>query len=91
MKQYPFPQNRGTIAAFGLLLFGLLLLARDTIISSVIVGFYQSQFLMLALMGLMGAAFLLTAFLDVPVLAVIFGCAVFGLITSVIAERRNKA
>ena len=38
----------------------------------------------------MGAAFLLTAFLDVPVLAVIIGCAVFGLITSVIAERRNK-
>ncbi len=39
----------------------------------------------------MAAAFLLTAFLDVPVLAVIIGCAVFGLITSLIAERRNKA
>ena len=38
----------------------------------------------------MAAAFLLTAFLDVPVLAVIIGCAVFGLITSLIAERRNK-
>lgn len=38
----------------------------------------------------MGAAFVLTAFLDVPVLAVIIGCAVFGLITSLIAERRNK-
>ncbi len=38
----------------------------------------------------MGAAFLLTAFLDVPVLAVIIGCAVFGLITSFIAERRNN-
>ena len=38
----------------------------------------------------MAAAFLLTAFFDVPVLAVIIGCAVFGLVTSVIAERRNK-
>ena len=37
------------------------------------------------------AAFLLTAFLDVPVLAVIIGCAVFGLVTSLMAERRNKA
>ena len=59
MKQYPFPKNRWTGAAFGLFLFVLLLLARDTIITSVIVGFYKSQFLMLALMGLLGAAFLI--------------------------------
>ena len=38
----------------------------------------------------MGGAFLLTAILDVPVLAVIIGCAVFGLVTSLITERRNK-
>ena len=38
----------------------------------------------------MGAAFVLTAFLKVPVLAVILGCAVVGLVTSFIAERRNK-
>ena len=59
MKQYPFPKNRWTGAAFGLFLFVLLLLARDTIITSVIVGFYKSQFLMLALMGLLGLAFLI--------------------------------
>lgn len=38
----------------------------------------------------MGASFVLTAILNIPVLAVIIGCAVFGLITSLIAERRNK-
>ena len=59
MKQYPFPKNRWTAAAFGLFLFALLLLARDTIFTSVIVGFYKSQFLMLALMGLLGLAFLI--------------------------------
>ena len=58
MKQYPFPKNRWTAATFGVFLFALLLLARDTIITSVIVGFYKSQFLMLALMGLLGLAFL---------------------------------
>lgn len=38
----------------------------------------------------MAAAFVLTAFLDVDVLLVIIGCAVFGLITSLIAARRDK-
>ena len=59
MRQYPFPKSRWTVAAFGLFLFALLLLARDTIFTSVIVGFYKSQFLMLALMGLLGLAFLI--------------------------------
>ena len=58
MKQYPFPKNRMTGAAFGLFLLAMLLLARDTIISSVVVGFYKSQFLMLALVGLLGVVFL---------------------------------
>ena len=39
---------------------------------------------------LMAAAFVLTAIVDVPVLAVIIGCAVFGLITSTVAARRAK-
>ncbi len=39
----------------------------------------------------MAAAFMLTAFLNVNVLIVIIFCAVFGLITSTIATRRNKA
>lgn len=58
MKQYPFPKNRLTGAAFGLYLFAMLLLARDTLITSVKLGFYRSQFLMLALMGLLGVVFL---------------------------------
>lgn len=36
------------------------------------------------------ASFALTAFLDVPVLAVIIGCAVFGLLTSFYAKRRAE-
>ena len=36
----------------------------------------------------MAAAFLLTAFLKVNVLLVILGCAVFGLITATVADRR---
>ena len=59
MKQYPFPKNRWTAAAFGLFLFAMLLLARDTLITSIVVGFYKSQFLMLALMGLLGLVFVL--------------------------------
>ncbi len=39
---------------------------------------------------IMGGAFILTALLDLPVLAVIIGCAVFGLVTSIMADRRVK-
>ncbi len=39
---------------------------------------------------IMGGAFVLTAFLDIPVLAVIIGCAVLGLASSKMAERRVK-
>lgn len=39
----------------------------------------------------MTAAFVLTAFLNVPTIAVIVGCAVFGLITALVADRRAKA
>ena len=59
MKQYPFPKSRWTDIALGVYLFAMLLLARDTLITSVKLGFYKSQFLMLALMGLLGAAFLI--------------------------------
>ncbi len=38
----------------------------------------------------MGGAFLLTAFLKVNVLYVIIGCAVFGLVTAALAERRAQ-
>ena len=38
----------------------------------------------------MAGSFILTAVLDLPVLAVIIGCAVFGLISSLIISRRAK-
>ncbi len=38
----------------------------------------------------MAASFLLTAVLDLPVLYVLIGCAVFGLVTSLIIDRRSK-
>lgn len=38
----------------------------------------------------MAAAFVLTAILDIPVLIIIIGCAVFGLVSSIVAERRSK-
>ena len=38
----------------------------------------------------MGVAFLVTSFTNVHVLIVIAGCAVFGLVTSLIADRRAK-
>jgi len=38
----------------------------------------------------MGASFVLTAILDVNVLIVLIGCAVFGLITSLLMERRLR-
>lgn len=59
MKQYPFPQNRRYTAAFGVFLFVMLLLARDTLITSIRLGFYRSQFWMLAGIALLGLAFLI--------------------------------
>ena len=38
----------------------------------------------------MAFAFVTTAFLDIPVLAVIISCAVFGLVSSIVTKRRNK-
>lgn len=38
----------------------------------------------------MGASFILTAILNIPVLAVIIGCAVFGLISSIMISRRES-
>ena len=38
----------------------------------------------------MAGAFVLTALLKVSILPVIIGCALFGLVTSVVAERRGK-
>ena len=40
---------------------------------------------------IMAGSFLLTAFLDIPVILVLIGCAVFGLVSSLIMDRREKA
>ena len=39
----------------------------------------------------MAAAFIITAFFDISALYVIIGCAVFGLVSSIIIARRNKS
>ena len=39
--------------------------------------------------GIMAAAFIITAFFEVPVLAVIVGCAVVGLVTSLLTARKE--
>lgn len=58
MKAYPFPENRVTKVLTGLLLFGLLYLARDTLVTSSLLGFYKAQACMLGLLVLAGAVFL---------------------------------
>ena len=57
MKQYPFPKNKWFHAAFFVFLFAMLLVARDTLITSLCLGFYRSQFLMLAMIAVLGLAF----------------------------------
>ncbi len=58
MKYYRFPENRITKAAFGLFLFAMLYLARDTLTTSAVLGFYKAQFLMLGIIGVAGIMFL---------------------------------
>lgn len=59
MELYRFPGGKSAKAALGLLFLGLLLLCRDTLMTSCVLGFGQSQLLMLGLMALTGLAFLL--------------------------------
>ncbi len=58
MTQYRFPENKWTKGIFGLFLFAVLYLARDTLVTSSILGFYKAQFLMLGLFAAVGVAFL---------------------------------
>lgn len=58
MKQYRFPEGRISKIGFGVFLFLMLLLARDTLITTCLLGFYKSQFLMLGLIGIAGIVFL---------------------------------
>ena len=59
MKQYPMLQGKGAKFVFGLYLTAMLLLSRDTLISSCLIGFTKSQVLMFGLILLLGGAFLL--------------------------------
>ena len=58
MKQYPLLNNRVSKIVFGFFLVAMLFLSRDTLFSSCLMGFAESQVLMLGLILLLGAAFL---------------------------------
>lgn len=58
MKRYSYMNSKIGRAAFALFLFILLLLARDTLITSVVLGFTKSQVLMLGVVALAGLGFL---------------------------------
>lgn len=59
MKQYCFFEGRIKSLLIAALLFGMLLLSRNTLISTSLLGFYRSQFLMLLLIFLAAALFLI--------------------------------
>lgn len=59
MKQYLFLTSKWGKAFFALFLTAMLLLARDTLITSCLVGFTKSQILMLGLICLLGVGFLI--------------------------------
>lgn len=59
MRQYHFMDTKAGKIAFGIFLFAMLLLARDTLVTSCLLGFNKSQFLMLGLICVMGLAFLI--------------------------------
>lgn len=59
MKQYSLLETKAGKLTFGIFLFAMLLLARDTLITSCVLGFTKSQFLMLGLIALFGLGFLI--------------------------------
>ena len=58
MKQYRFPENKIWKTGFCIYLFVMLLLARDTLITTCLVGFYPSQLTVAGLMVALGLVFL---------------------------------
>lgn len=58
MKQYPLLNNKAAKMAFALFLVAMLFLSRDTLFSSCLVGFAESQILMFGLIGILGIIFL---------------------------------
>ncbi len=60
MIRYPFLESKGGKCMFGAFLLALLLLARDTLITSCLVGFNKSQLLGGGLVLVLGAAFFIS-------------------------------
>ena len=58
MKYYRFPENRAARFLIGAFLFAMLYLARDTLVTSSILGFNKAQYLMLGLIVASGGIFL---------------------------------
>ena len=59
MRQYSLMETRLGKALFGIFLFAMLMLARDTLVTSCLVGFEKSQFLMLGILCALALVFLL--------------------------------
>ncbi len=58
MKQYAMLETKAGKLSFYVFLFAMLVLARDTLVTSCVLGFTKSQFLMLGLICLFGLGFL---------------------------------
>lgn len=58
MKYYRFPENRITKIGFAAFLFAVLILCRDTLVTSSIIGFYKATFISYGLIAIVGIAFL---------------------------------
>ena len=59
MNRYAMMETKWGKALFGIFLFAMLLLARDTLISSCLIGFTKSQILMVGVICILGLAFLI--------------------------------
>lgn len=59
MTFYRFPRSRAATVGIALFFFALIYLARDTLVTSSILGFNRSQVLLVGLIGLAGVVFLL--------------------------------
>ncbi len=58
MTYYRFPSNKGTKVLFGIFLLAMLFLARDSMVTTAILGLTRSQVLMMGIIALAGIAFL---------------------------------
>ena len=58
MKRYAFADSRVGKVLFGIFMFALLMLSRNTLVSTSILGFNLSQYLLLGTVGIAGLAFL---------------------------------